>query len=95
MSKSRHRQHGCTPPQRSAYQWNPPPLAPDTETAFDPAQDVASATECTGLVQQPVMNERSGADLSGLYAIHEMKPQGNVGKDNPNNDPSEIDFHRG
>lgn len=88
MAKSRHR-------QRTGVQaWNPPPIRGEIEAPFGPAQNVSSATECTGLVQQPVMNEQEGRDLSGLCAIHELKPQGNVGKCNPNNDPSEIDFHR-
>lgn len=94
MSRSKHRQHGCAPQQRNAYQWNPPPLSPDAKTEFDHTQDVASATECTGLSQQPVLNESESVDLSKLYVIHEIKPQGNIGKDNPNNDPSEINFHR-
>ena len=53
-----------------------------------------SATECTGLMQQVPENEGEARSLSQLYAIHTLKPQGNVGKDNPNNDPSEIRFHR-
>ena len=57
-------------------------------------ENLSSATECTGLTPQPVMSEGAGESLSSLYAIHEIKPQGNVGKCNPNNDPSEIDFHR-
>lgn len=85
--KSKHRQ--------SAYQWNPPPLKPNSRAVFDTPQSVVSATECTGLVQQPVMNDIEGQDLSDLYAIHQMKPQGNVGKGNPLNDPGEIAFHRG
>ena len=87
MSKSRHR-------QRTAYQWNPPPLAPHTDTAFDRSQNVVSATECTGLEAQPVLNRSAAVDYTDLYEIHEQKPQGNIGKDNPNNDPSEIRFHR-
>ena len=32
---------------------------------------------------------------AALGALHAQKPQGNPGKGNPNNDPSEIHFHRG
>ncbi len=87
MSKTKHRQ--------SAGGWNPPPLPPDSPTVYDVPQNVVSATECTGLSQQPAMNVLEAQDLSDLYAIHQMKPQGNVGKGNPWNDPSEITFHRG
>ena len=61
----------------------------------DIAEQAASATECTGLMTQPAMNEAESRELSELYAIHTPKPQGNVGKGNPNNDPDEIAFHRG
>ena len=88
MSRTRHRQ------RRSAVQWNPPPLRGNTPSPFDAEQDVQSATECTGLTPQPVMSESAGESLSSLYAIHEVKPQGNAGKCNPNNDPDEIAFHR-
>ena len=87
MSKSKHHQ--------GVHQWNPPPIKKDSKTIYDPPQNVASATECTGLTQQPVMNDFEAQDYSELYAIHPLKPQGNIGKGNPNNDPSEINFHRG
>lgn len=87
MSRSKHRQ--------GVYQWNPPPLGKNTHTVYDQPQDVVSATECTGLTQQPVINVLEAQDYSDLYAIHQLKPQGNVGKGNPNNDPSEVAFHRG
>ena len=49
-----------------------------------------------GDVPVPVPETESKArSLSALYAIHQVKPQGNVGKDNPNNLQEEIDFHRG
>ena len=86
MSRTKHRQN--------AFQWNPPPLPRDKQTPFDPPQNVVSATECTGLTQQPVMNEAEAQTLSSLCAVHPLKPQGNVGKGNPRNDPSEIEFHR-
>ena len=88
MSRTKHRQ------RTGAQQWNPPPLRANTPSPFDAEKNVLSATECTGLTPQPVMSEDAGESLSSLYAIHEVKPQGNVGKCNPNNDPSEIDFHR-
>ena len=89
MSRSKHQQ------RTGVKMWNPPPLTTRIESPFDHTQNVQSATECTGLVQQPVMNQSEGLNLSSLYAIHDLKPQGNVGKDNPNNDPFEIEFHRG
>lgn len=88
MSRSKHRQHG------GAKQWNPPPIAPDVKTPFSPTQNVVSATDCTGLEAQPVLSESAAENYAALYDIHVQKPQGNIGKDNPNNDPSEIDFHR-
>lgn len=88
MSKSKHRQHS------SAKQWNPPPIRPDTQTPFSRPQNVVSATDCTGLEAQPILNDSAAENYTELYAIHAQKPQGNIGKDNPNNDPSEIGFHR-
>jgi len=87
ISRTKHRQ--------TAYGWNPPPLPMDSHTVYDQPQDVVSATECTGLTQQPVINVLEAQELSNLCAIHQLKPQGNVGKGNPNNDPSEVAFHRG
>jgi len=87
MSRSRHRQH-------TAHQWNPPPPRPDAPHVFPGSQVLASATECTGLVQKPITSQSESVDMTQLYAIHEQKPQGNIGKGNPNNDPSEIHFHR-
>lgn len=87
MSRSRHRQH-------TAYQWNPPQSAKNAPHVFPGEQSLASATECTGLVQKPITSQSESADIAQLYAIHEQKPQGNIGKGNPNNDPSEIHFHR-
>ena len=89
MSKSMHKQHPH--PER----WMPPPVAPHVPAPFETPQITASATECTGLMAQPAMNEEESQSLSDLYAIHSIKPQGNVGKGNPNNDPDEITFHRG
>ena len=80
---------------KSAHQWNPPPIPPEKETAFIQPQNVVSATECTGLVRQPIQNVFEAGAFSDMLAIHQMKPQGNIGKGNPNNAPSEIAFHRG
>jgi len=87
MSKSKHRQHG-------AKQWNPPRLGMDIKAPFSPEQNVVSATECTGLEIKPAYSDLAAESYTGLYAIHQQKPQGNIGKDNPNNDPGEINFHR-
>ena len=89
MSKSRHRQQ-----QHAAYQWNPPPIKPGADTPMAHSQNVVSATECTGLEAQPVLNQNAADDYTRLYEIHAQKPQGNIGKDNPNNDSDEIQFHR-
>ena len=86
ISKTKHRQ--------TAYGWNPPPLPKDAKLPFDDPQNVVSATECTGLTPQPIMNESECVNYEDLYATLPLKPQGNVGKGNPNNDPSEIRFHR-
>ena len=87
ISKSKHRQ--------SAYGWNPPPLPRDAKLPFDAPQNVVSATECTGLTQQPLIDENACTNIQDLYATLPLKPQGNVGKGNPRNDKSEIEFHRG
>ncbi|MBR5288183.1 MAG: hypothetical protein IKU34_06280 [Clostridia bacterium] len=86
MSRSKHHQ--------GVHQWNPPPMPKDGENGFDQPQNIASATECTGLSAQPAKDWPEAQALSELYAIHQMKPQGNIGKGNPNNAPSEIAFHR-
>ena len=78
----------------AAWQWNPPARQETADESFHTRRNVQSATECTGLMQQVPENEGEARSLSQLYAIHTLKPQGNVGKDNPNNDPSEISFHR-
>ena len=77
-----------------AWQWNPPPIGEFADEAFHAERDVQSATECTGLMQQVPETESKARSLSALYAIHQVKPQGNVGKDNPNTPPEEIHFHR-
>ena len=88
MSRSKHRQ------QPAAHQWNPPPLVRDLKSPLRPEQNVASATECTGLEIRPVVNEVAAESYTDLYSIHEQKTQGNIGKGNPRNDPDEIRFHR-
>ena len=80
--------------KHAAWQWNPPKRTAFAGEAFPANKDVLSATECTGLMQQVPENESEAHALSGLYGIHTVKPQGNAGKCNPNNDPSEIRFHR-
>ena len=80
--------------KHAAWQWNPPKRADFADESFHAYKDVQSMTECTGLVQQIPENESEAHSLSSLYGIHTVKPQGNVGKCNPNNDPSEIRFHR-
>jgi len=88
MSRSKHRQ------QPAAHQWNPPPLVRDLKSPLCPEQNVASATECTGLEIQPVVTEAAAESYTSLYSIHKQKSQGNIGKGNPRNDPREIEFHR-
>lgn len=80
---------------RTAWQWNPPRHMESADEAFHTEKVVQCATECTGLMQHVPEDESEARSLAQLYAIHTAKPQGNVGKDNPNNDPSEIRFHRG
>ena len=86
MSKSKHRQ--------GVHQWDPPPIPKGSHTICDQPQNVASATECTGLEIRPVVNEVAAESYTDLYSIHEQKTQGNIGKGNPRNDPDEIRFHR-
>lgn len=87
MSRTKHRQ------STGAQQWNPPPIRPGQNTLMD-ENDVQSATECTGLMQRVPGHEDDAQALSDLYQITQVKPQGNVGKDNPRNNPEEIAFHR-
>lgn len=82
------------PPHADPNRWEPPPIAPHVPAPFETPQIVQSATECTGLMAKPALNEEESENLSDLYAIHTLKPQGNIGKGNPNNDPDEITFHR-
>lgn len=88
MSRSKHRQ------QPAAQQWTPPSIVRDLKSPFCPEQNVASATECTGLEIRPAIDSLAAESYTGLYAIHEQKTQGNIGKGNPQNDPDEIHFHR-
>lgn len=81
--------------QRGAWQWNPPKPQEFADETFHRPEDISSANECTGLMPLVPLDAGEAEAMSGLYAIHAAKPQGNVGKDNPNNDPSEIHFHRG
>lgn len=79
---------------RNAWQWNPPEHMEIADEAFHTYKDVSSATDCTGLMQQVPENESEAHSLSELYAIHTVKPQGDVGKGNPRNTPSERQYHR-
>jgi len=88
MSASKHQQ------RTGAKQWNPPPIIRDLKSPFCPEQNVASATECTGLEIRPVVDGIAAESYTDLYTIHEQKTQGNIGKGNPRNDPDEIAFHR-
>lgn len=88
MSRSRHAQGN------GVRQWNPPPIPPGRKTPLSASQSVVSTTDCTGLEAQPVVSDSAAENYTDLYAIHAQKPQGNIGKDNPRNDPSEIRFHR-
>ena len=81
--------------EHNAWQWRPPKRTEMADESFHAAEDVQSATECTGLMAHPPQDEGEAHALAGLYAIHAFKPQGNIGKDNPWNDPSERAFHRG
>ena len=88
MSRSKHHQ------QTGAQKWMPPPMVRDLKSSLCPEQNVASATECTGLEFRPVVDSVAAESYTDLYAIHEQKTQGNIGKGNPRNDPGEIAFHR-
>lgn len=88
MSRSKHRQHG------GVKQWNPPPVGKMADLPLSVTANVVSATECTGLERQPVTSDMAAEQYARLYGIHAQKAQGNIGKGNPNNDPSEIGFHR-
>ena len=88
MSRSKHIQHG------GVKQWNPPKLKKDADLPLSRTENTASAMECTGLEAQPVISDRAAESYTRLYGIHTQKSQGNIGKDNPRNDPSEIAFHR-
>lgn len=85
-------------PGGNAKQWNPPKPRPEDLEAADESfykrRNVGSANDCTGLMTRVPGTEAAAESLSDLYALHELKPQGNVGKDNPHNDPDEIGFHR-
>ena len=93
MCRSKHRQQSGAQ-QSNAQQWTPPPIVRDLKSPLCPEQNVASATEFTGLEIRPVIDDVARESYADLYAIHEQKTQGNIGKGNPRNDPSEIAFHR-
>ena len=66
MSKSKHHQ--------GVHQWNPPPIKKDTQTVFDQPQNVASATECTGLAAQMAKDWPEAQALKDLYDIQYYLP---------------------
>ena len=88
MSRSKHIQHG------GVKQWNPPPIDPRADLPLSRTENTVSATECTGLERQPVIDDQAAESYTQLYGIHAQKTQGNIGKGNPRNNPSEIAFHR-
>ena len=90
MSVSKHHQGTV----RSVKPWRAPPISPESSLPLGETPSVASATECTGLEAAPVTSEHAAESYAQLYGIHAQKPQGNVGKGNPGNDPAEIEFHR-
>ncbi len=54
-------------------------------------ESAADTARCEDALQPAAeRGQRHGLHRTG----HAQKPQGNIGKDNPNNDPSEINFHR-
>ena len=87
MARSKHHQHGVK-------QWNPPLTDGKDELPLVGTAGIASATECTGLEAQPVIDDEAAKNTTLLYGIHAQKPQGNIGKGNPGNDLSEVEFHR-
>ena len=62
--KHGHEKHGRNPSD---------PLVWDVE-------DLASATECTGLTPAAVQTPEEGENYAELYAIHQQKPAWNQGK---------------
>lgn len=86
MHRSKHTQR--------PFVWEAPPISPDAGDPFGKGAAVASATECTGLEARPLQNKQQAENAAALLNIHKQKPQGNIGKGNPNNDKGEIDFHR-
>lgn len=47
---------------------------PKIETPFIEVEDLASATECTGLVPAGIQTPAEAENYAELYAIHEQKP---------------------
>jgi len=47
---------------------------PKVETSFNEVEDLASATECTGLIPAGVQTKAEAENYAELYAIHEQKP---------------------
>ena len=47
---------------------------PEISTPFMEVEDLASATECTGLVPAGIQTPEEAENYTELYAIHEQKP---------------------
>lgn len=62
----------------AAWPWNPPHLQPYADDAFAQPEDVQCSTECTGLMQVVPDCQTAADAISGLYAIHSVKPQENA-----------------
>ena len=90
MSVSKHNQRKVS----TVKPWRAPPISPESSLPLGETTSVASATECTGLEAQPILSDNAAESYTQLYGIHAQKPQGNIGKGNPNNDPAERKFHR-
>lgn len=87
MPRSKHTQR--------PFVWEAPPITPGSDEPFAHSANIVSATECTGLEAIPVHDRQEAEQYTAMQNIHKQKPQGNIGKGNPRNDPSEIQFHRG
>jgi len=48
--------------------------SPETPLPIMDVEDLASATECTGLIPAGVQTPEEGEHYAQLYAIHEQKP---------------------
>lgn len=60
--------------QKTEKEKRPDPVVQEVE-------NLASATECTGLVPAAVQTPEEGSSYAQLYAIHEQKPAWQAEKD--------------